>query len=462
MSSAQQVQPAPSAVVYAQQNPTHNVQQATPPTIGQQTSVSYVPQPQQQQQVVYAQPQQQQQQQVVYAPLPQQQAVFAQPQQQQQIIYAPPPQPQVVYTPQQQQVSAAPPIPAVGLQRAATFVDRESLRPQGAFRSVTPVRTLGAAEAGGVHFTSRRLTSPNRMELRRPSPTVNWMMDNVPRFKYEPPPLIPGYFEVERQALTPARERGHARDGENHDHHSSDDHKASALRIAPSDRWGPPVRQQIPHRFNSVPHSDHSDVGIRSDSRYHQHNGPDVVRYDNSVRSHKGAMDAEQRSRHSRQPKYEDIVITPRNDYPSYEHHQPRHEDDRRRRDETAKYSKRRGDHHDDLNSPENETPSRRHRSSRRHNEYDDPHNVPKSRHHDSRDGDERRSRHRANYHDGSDAQSPDSYVVGERPQARELLVEVERVSGGHTSSRRRPNESEEEYRARRRAEREQRRMLAR
>lgn len=398
---------------------------------------------------------------------------------------------------QQVEFTSAAPLPKAAVERLQSMatIDRESLRPGNAVATPhTASRFTGYAPQQQQQQPSRiaAFTSPAREAFRRPtSPGVSWMNRDIPRFRYEPPPMIPSYIDIDRQASTPAKER------------RGDDNVRQ--RIPQEDRWGVPVRR-IPNRFNSIPSdSRESEFDTNDDRegyasrRQTRDETPRSRRSERRSTSNYGSIAdtvepyADRRS-HSRRHDEGNMVVTPRDNHngrPRRSHNdfeesapgsrsgtprrageerQPRHyygdshEERQLIRDEEERRQRRRERRHqreeaEDFVSPVRERSS--HRSSR-HQRREDIDNTMMSDEYRAVDDRAERHRRRAARHD-EDVQSPESYVVGSTKLGK-LVVDVEPVrrASSPSSSRRRGDESEEQYRARRRAEREQRRMLAR
>lgn len=401
---------------------------------------------------------------------------------------------------------AAAPLPRAAMERIQSMaaLDRESLRP--ASGATTP---RGAARFTGYASTQQQqqpisrgtggFVSPSRADFRRAtSPGMSWMNNAIPRFRYEPPPMIPSYADIDRLASTPAKER------------RGDD--SVRQRVPAEDRWGVPVRR-IPNRFNSIPSdpresdfdTNEYDNGYatrrqgrdetprgghhreRSSSKYGStaESDPYVERHQrNATRRHEEVnvvttpRESHRPSRRSHQG-YDEIPLASRNegtprradDRASRSYNNPesyderqllREEEERRqRRRERKLQQQREALDADDYNrgTPVRERSTHR---SRNHRREDIDNTVMSDEYRAVDERAERHMRRRAARMD-EEMQSPESYVVGSS-KLGQLVVDVEpiRRASSPSSSRRRGDESEEQYRARRRAEREQRRMIAR
>lgn len=402
-------------------------------------------------------------------------------------------------------IQSAAPLPSGAFERLSSApIDREALRPGANVVNAQPTTAGRYSNSNVVGYTNPQqqqsrtiaFVSPARENFRRgASPVVSWTSSAIPRFRYEPPPMIPSYHDVERLALTPVKETRRGEDIERQ-------------RIPAEDRWGVPVRR-IPNRFNSVP-SDSRESEFEDDNGYAKRVARDETPRSRRERLPPAAMSphgnperydvdrrSERRSHHhvSRGPYSEDIVVTPRErhesrrsrrnhgfeevvsskldggtprreDRPSrYDHLEPyerryHNDEERRHRHRDAHHHHYRREQDEDLGlSPVRERSG--HRSSRHHHRRDEVDTTVMSD--EYRAVDERAERHRRKRAARlEDVQSPDSYVVGSS-KLGQLIVDVEPVRRtSPSSSRRRSDESEEQYRARRRAEREQRRMMAR
>jgi hypothetical protein len=401
-----------------------------------------------------------------------------------------------------QEAPSAAPLPRAATERIQSMaaLDRESLRPGNGIttpRAAARFTGYAPAEKQNQQQTSRgAFVSPSRTDFRRAtSPGMSWMSAAIPRFRYEPPPMIPSYMDVDRLASTPAKER------------RGDDNLRQ--RVPAEDRWGVPVRR-IPNRFNSIP-SDSRDSEF--DTNDHD-NGYATRRQgrDETPRGHRSSskygstesdpyIDRPQRNA-SRRHEEVNVVTTPRDSHrPSRRtQHQgydeiaqgSRNEGTPRRVDERASRHYSNAELYDDERQALREDEERRQRRrERRHQQQRDALDADdyggatparersshRSRNHrreeidntvmsdEYRAVDERAERHmrRRAARMEEEMQSPESYVVGSS-KLGQLVVDVEPVrrASSPSSSRRRGDESEEQYRVRRRAEREQRRMIAR
>lgn len=162
-------------------------------------------------------------------------------------------------------------------RRFSNDVDREALRPNQ--RYGTPLRATNAVSKLHESYSSvaspsasfasaaasRRVISPQRGDMRRPNCAVDWQSSAIPRFKYEPPPMLADYFDTESRAKTPIRtQRGAVVHGE-HLMARSRSGSAAMMNMEPipvrsDEAWAAPIRE-LPSRFNSIPLSDGATRG---------------------------------------------------------------------------------------------------------------------------------------------------------------------------------------------------------
>lgn len=299
------------------------------------------------------------------------------------------------------------------------------------------------------------------------------MAQEVPRFRYEPPPMLPQYFEVERVANTPVRERRRLSEaaGElpNDMARRSRDYDERSFRSFQS---GPSDGEE----YRDFPSSTRRKVvPIVSKEDFERRGSTTPVRAHGS-RAPQRAIEEEEyeiadRSSQRIWTTRDGVVQSPQSGRHRRGHSGRRHSahDD----EYVVVASHRQRQQLDQQPESYEERAVERREQPQRMNRYVDAevvHNGAQTPRDDENEPEYQVGRrHRTAVSVAVDhprRQSPDNYVVGKTAKqvSRELLVEVERSNNttSPTSGRRFPTETEEEYRARRRAEREQRRMMAR
>jgi hypothetical protein len=313
--------------------------------------------------------------------------------------------------------------------------------------------------------------SPTRSDFRRADPKASskpqFKHDDpcVGRFKYEPPPMLSStYWEMEKYTIshTPGR-AGVRTDADAHQLGLSNQY------LGPGDRWGASARDFAPSQPSTRGGRDREDFDRQPSFSLRQQSRQRESRRYSSDDDHDDSYYGSKRPARSRPQQLDETPVrdvTPRNtrtrspgarrgfDARTGGGYEEREVVVTRRGEKaTAPSEKELRDARTLAASPgwkqEYDFTQRSHRSSRRDRDAaDDLQPAEVARHH----------RHRLKESiEVSAIQIPDSYVVGAREN---VVVPVRSEETPNRHSRRREGESEEEYRARRRAERELRRRL--